>query len=54
MFVNTGKELIKVCNEKIKNMGIYLKIEAGSKNVSEKEVFQTMRKALKVMQHSAK
>ncbi len=26
MFVNTGKELIKVCNEKkLKNMGIYFK-----------------------------
>ena len=55
MFVNTGKELIKVCNEENLKIWEYtLKIEAESKNVSEKEVFETMRKALKVMQHSSK
>ncbi|WP_434305857.1 L-serine ammonia-lyase, iron-sulfur-dependent, subunit alpha [Clostridium botulinum] len=54
MFVNTGKELIRVCDEKKLKIWEYtLKIEAESKNVSEKEVFETMRKALKVMQHSA-
>jgi len=55
MFVNTGKELIKVCNEKKLKIWEYtLKIEAESKNISEKEVFETMKKALKVMRHSAK
>ena len=55
MFVNTGKELIKVCNEENLKIWEYtLKIEAKSKNISEKEVFEIMRKALKVMQHSAK
>ncbi len=55
MFVNTGKELIKVCNEKKLKIWEYtLKIEAENKSISEKEVFETMRKALKVMQHSAK
>ncbi len=38
MFVNTGKELIKVCNEENLKIWEYtLKIEAKSKNISEKK-----------------
>lgn len=54
MFVNSGKELIEICNKKNYTIWKYtLKTEAGDTGLTEDEVFEKMRNTLHVMQHSA-
>lgn len=54
MFVNSGSELVNICNEK--NIPIWkyaLQCESQNSGESEEVVFERMRKTLKVMQESA-
>lgn len=54
MFPNTGEKLIKLCEEKNCTIWEYtLKEEAENKDLDEKQIFEKMRKNLKVMEDSA-
>lgn len=55
MFVNSGKELIDICN--IKNCNIWeyaLETESENNGLSKEEIFNSMKKSLEVMKHSSK
>ncbi|NEZ46885.1 L-serine ammonia-lyase, iron-sulfur-dependent, subunit alpha [Clostridium niameyense] len=55
MFVNSGKELIDICN--IKNCNIWeyaLETESENSGLSKEEIFNSMKKSLEVMKHSSK
>lgn len=55
MFVNSGKELIDICNIKDCNIWEYaLEIESENSGLSKEEIFKSMKKSLEVMEHSSK
>ncbi|WP_053955950.1 L-serine ammonia-lyase, iron-sulfur-dependent, subunit alpha [Inediibacterium massiliense] len=54
MFVNSGKELIEVCQQENLTIWKYtLKSEAEDSSLTEKDVFEKMRNSFKVMKASA-
>ncbi len=53
MFVNSGKDLIEICNNENCSIWEYtLKCEAETSGLSEEQVFQKMKKTLDVMKES--